>query len=369
MNSALTNRLRLGCLLAFTLIAGCSVTNQTPPTATASSTTEATATVLVSPTIVPATTSTPEVPFTPTPIPATSTYLPTTTDRAAFVSENYPDNSTLKPGEKFDKTFELKNIGNATWTTSYALVLDPATPNALGGPSQINLSQETPPGQTVSISVSLTAPTTPGTYTVYWSLKNEYGETVQVGGGNSVWVKIMVCDSGQPCNLVAAGGGGTANGITTTLTSFTHDAQSATIDFCMTVPNRYYSLGSPAPSLLIDQEPAPFLDGGSIQPWGCYFMKYQVSAAQLEQAQHIVLSIDTALRMAPPPGAPNDACQAAKPGLIAKYPGLDFQCNFSGAGYYTNLQLPDGMTREKAQQIIFDTIEQAIYGPWTLTIK
>ncbi len=368
MNSALINRLILPCLLAFILMTGCSVANQNPPTATANPTTEATATVLVSPTIIPAT-STQKATFTPTPI-TIPTYLPATTDQAAFVKENYPDNSVFKPGEKFDKTFELKNVGSATWTTSYALALNSAAQNeALGSPSQVNLPQETPPGQTVTISIPLAAPTAPGTYTIYWSLKNERGEVVPVDGGDNVWVKLMVCDPDQPCNPPAVGGGSTASGISVTLTSFTYDTRSATVDFCMTVPNRYYSLGSPAPSLLIDQKPAPFLGGGTIQPWGCYEMEYQISAAQIEQAQHIVLSIDTALRMAPPPGAPNDACQSAKPGLLAKYHGLDFQCNYSGAGYYTGLRLPEGLTKEQAQQIIFDEIEKAIYGPWVLTIR
>ena len=73
--------------------------------------------------------------------------------------------------------------------------------------------------------------------------------------------------------------------------------------------------------------------------------------------------------MSPPPGDPDADCQAARPNLMAEYPGLDFQCHFSGAGYYTNLQLPAGMTDTQAQKIIFDTIEGAIYGPWVLNIK
>ena len=350
----------------------CSTANQNSPTTITDPTIETTVTVLVSPTVIPAT-ATPESMFAPTPTSSIPASPPARTEQASFVSENYPDNSMLKPGEEFDKTFELKNVGSATWTTSYSLVLySSPQDDTLGSPSQIILPEETPPGQTVSILIPLVAPATPGTYAVYWSLKNERGETVPVDGGDSVWVKIMVCDPDQPCNPAATGGGtggATTSGITATLTEFTHDAQGATVKFCMTMPNRYYALRTPVPSLLVDQEPAPFLDGGTIQPWGCYFMKYQVSAAQIEQAQHILLSIDAALSMSPPPGAPNDACQAAKPGLIAKYPGLDFQCNYSGAGYYTDLRLPDGMTREEAQQIIFDTIEGAIYGPWVLTIK
>jgi hypothetical protein len=180
-------------------------------------------------------------------------------------------------------------------------------------------------------------------------------------------VKIIVCDPNQPCNPPTAGGGTTASGISVTLTNFTHDAQSATVDFCMTVPNRNYFLNH-GPSLLIDQKPAPFLDGGgTANPPGCYWFKYQIDAAELDQAQHITLSIDGSLRMSY--GDPDVNCQAARLDLVAQYPGLDFQCHFSGAGYYTNLQLPAGMTREQAHQIIMDAIEEAIYGPWVLTIK
>jgi hypothetical protein len=54
---------------------------------------------------------------------------------------------------------------------------------------------------------------------------------------------------------------------------------------------------------------------------------------------------------------------------MSQYPGLDFQCSFSMGGYYTNLQLPTGMTETQAQKIILDTIEGAIYGPWVLVIR
>ena len=286
------------------------------------------------------------------------------------MQETYPDNSILKPGEKFIKTFEIKNTGSKTWTSAYSLVLDPTSQSkGLGSPAQLPLPQETPPGNTVSFSISLAAPAAMGTRTVYWILENERGETVPVDGGSQVWAKIMVCDPAQPCNPPAAGSGTTASGISVTLTGFTSDAESATVSFCMTVPNRNFALGSPAPSLLIDQKPAPFLDGSTIPPWGCYAMRYQASASEIDQAQDIRLSIDTGLRMSPPPGEPDAACQAARLDLMAQYPGLDFQCHFSMAGYATDLQLPAGMTRERADQIIMDAIEGAIYGPWILHIK
>jgi hypothetical protein len=98
-------------------------------------------------------------------------------------------------------------------------------------------------------------------------------------------------------------------------------------------------------------------------------MQYQVSSTEIEQAQHISLFIDGNLRMSPPPGDPDVACQTARLNLVAQHPGLDFQCHFSMAGYYTKLHLPTGMTQEQANTLIVDTIEGAIYGPWTLTIK
>jgi hypothetical protein len=138
----------------------------------------------------------------------------------------------------------------------------------------------------------------------------------------------------------------------------------------MSVSFHTYTL-DPAPSLLIDQKPAPFLTGGSdfANGAGCMEMTYQVSAAEIEQAQHIVFSIGGSLRMSPPPGDPDAACQTARLNLVAQYPGLHFQCHFSMAGYYTNLQLPVGMTQEQANTLIMDTIEGAIYGPWMVTIK
>lgn len=356
--------------MALTLATGCSATNQASSTPSVSPTVAGTATILPSPTPY-LITSTPEVTPTPT-VPPTQPNLTGVGGQAAFVRENYPDNSVLKPGEKFVKTFEIKNSGSIPWTTTYSFVLDPAHQNeTLGSPSQINLPQETLPGSTVSLSIPLTAPTTPGTYTVYWAFETEGGGTILIDGGPQVWVKIIVCNPNQSCKTPVTGGGTsvTANGVTATLTGFTSDSSSATVSFCMTVPNRNYALGSPPASLLIDLKPAPFLDGGTIPQWGCYEMRYQIGATVIDQAQSITLSIDNSLRMSPPPGDPDADCQAALPNLMAEYPGLDFQCHFSGAGYYTNLQLPAGMTETQAQKIIFDTIEGAIYGPWVLVIR
>jgi hypothetical protein len=319
------------------------------------------------PTVLPTETST-AVPTATAPVNTPTPTAQAGVDAATFVRETYPDYSVLAPGEKFVKTWEVKNIGTNTWNTDYSLVVDSTPQNeALGSPAEISFPDNTPPGATAVLSVNLTAPTVPGTYSVYWRLQNDRGQTFGVDG-DRVWVTVMVCAAGETCSPPTRNGSASANGVSATLTNFAHEAGSATVDFCMTVPNRNYALDQ-APRLLVDQEPAPLLDGGTILPWGCYEFRYQVSAAEFEAAQGIRLSIDGSLRMSPPPGDPNAACESARSDLIVQYPGLDFQCNFSMTGYYTDLRLPSSMNREQANQVIVDAIEDAIYGPWTLKIK
>lgn len=101
---------------------------------------------------------------------------------------------------------------------------------------------------------------------------------------------------------------------------------------------------------------------------GCFEFEFPVTATQIQGAASIAVSI-AQVRIIGGPNDPDGTCQAVRPNLMAQYPGLDFQCQFSMAGYYTNLQVPAGMTTEQAKQVIFDAIEGAINGPWLLTVR
>lgn len=358
--------LRGGLFLALTVITGCSATHPTAPPSTASPTAPATAAVLPSPSPY-LTTSTQAMTSTPT-VPPTQPIRFAAASQASFVNENYPDNSVLKPGQEFVKTFEIKNTGSTPWTTSYLFVLDPPNQNeTMGSPGQVNLIQDTPPGGTVSISIPLTAPTAPGTCLVLWALMNESREIVPIDGGSHVWLKIRVCDPNQPCNAPAAGGGATAagGGVTVTLSNFGSDPESAIADFCMTLPNRNYGPGGGSVSLVVDQKTTLASSGGSLTP-GCFEFDFPISAAQIMKAQQVSISIDNVRILG---GASDADCEAARSKLKQQHPGLDFQCDLSSGLYYTHLQLPAGMTQDEANTLIVDTIEGAIYGPWTLTIK
>ena len=67
----------------------------------------------------------------------------------------------------------LKNTGTCSWTRVYALVF--RTRRIDGGPAVQSLAGNVNPGQTVDLSVALTAPATNGTHTGGRSLRNSAG--------------------------------------------------------------------------------------------------------------------------------------------------------------------------------------------------
>ena len=118
-------------------------------------------------------------------------------DRAQFITDvTVPDGTIFTSGAVFTKTWRLKNIGSCKWTTSYALVFD--TGDKLGGPTSVNLPNSVAPGQTVDISINLTAPSSAGHYIGYWKFKNASGVLFGIGstGNKSWWVEINVSGGG-----------------------------------------------------------------------------------------------------------------------------------------------------------------------------
>lgn len=180
-------------LIATYLLAGCISISTVSPQATAT---------IELPTVTqsPAAASLPTPASTATSTSITAVSVQTGTDRAIFIKETYPDYSSVAPGEKFTKTWDIKNTGSNTWNRNYKLVMD-ATPqnDSLGSQAEVNFTQDIPPGETVTLSIPLTAPITTGTYSVFWKLQNDHGETFGVDG-DRVWVTIMVCEAGKTCS-------------------------------------------------------------------------------------------------------------------------------------------------------------------------
>jgi hypothetical protein len=73
----------------------------------------------------------------------------------------------------------LENTGSCTWTPAYLVVFDNG--DLLGAPSSFNMPGYVNPGQTVDISVDMTAPTNQGTYQSYWKIEDPNGNFFSVG--------------------------------------------------------------------------------------------------------------------------------------------------------------------------------------------
>jgi hypothetical protein len=123
----------------------------------------------------------------------TQTVPPSSCDRVQFVADvNFPDGSVLQPGAQFTKTWRLKNVGSCAWSTSYQLVY--FSGEKMGAASSANFPKSVAVGETVDISISMTAPTAPGSYRGYWMFKNADGALFGIGSqaNKPWWVDIKV---------------------------------------------------------------------------------------------------------------------------------------------------------------------------------
>ncbi len=154
-------------------------------------------------------TVTPTIPVSPT-VNLTPPAASSGTDKAEFVMDvSVVDGTVFRQGEAFTKTWRLKNAGTSTWTPAYSVVY--VSGAQMGSSSPIPLEKDVPPGQTLDVSVNLTAPTAPGNYAGYYMLKNPSGHNfgVSASGEQPFYVYITVLGSGgtpAPTTSPVAGG-------------------------------------------------------------------------------------------------------------------------------------------------------------------
>ena len=149
---------------------------QTPaaPTIVASSTATPTPTPTVTATSTPVQTSTPP----PLSIPNTGSNF--SCDQATFIEDvTIPDGTQISAGNVFNKTWRIENTGSCSWTPAYQVVFDYGA--LLGAPTSFNMPGSVNPGQTVDISLNLTAPYEQGIYEGFWKIEDPNGNFFGVG--------------------------------------------------------------------------------------------------------------------------------------------------------------------------------------------
>jgi hypothetical protein len=133
-------------------------------------------------------TATPTVELQPTETPT-----PDCTDKVSFVQDvTVPDDTNIPAGDTFDKIWKLRNEGTCTWTTEYDVVFEGG--NIMAGPPSAPLPSTVPPGSTVDVEISLTAPGSDGTHRGDWKLRSPDGVAFGLGDGGDkpFFVQIVV---------------------------------------------------------------------------------------------------------------------------------------------------------------------------------
>ena len=177
--------LSVGVVIATALLTGCGAATPVAPTATP----------------IPPTATLPPLPPTPTPIPVppTNTPLPAATavkldciNRVGNARDvTVPDNTVIKPGTAFTKTWKIKNAGTCPWTEGYQLVF--VAGDRMEGKQAVAIPP-TKAGADVDVSISLIAPFAAGKYKGYWQLRDITGKQFGTGEASNIawWVAITV---------------------------------------------------------------------------------------------------------------------------------------------------------------------------------
>jgi hypothetical protein len=133
-------------------------------------------------------------PLEPTPGPGETPEAndPDCTNEMDFVDETIEDDTVVAPGADFTKTWTLENAGSCTWNTAYTLVFDDG--DRMGAQESYPLTENIAPGEEVTFSIDLTAPSVAGEYRGEWVIRDEDGDPFGLGANDNqpFWVQIVV---------------------------------------------------------------------------------------------------------------------------------------------------------------------------------
>lgn len=130
---------------------------------------------------------------------------------AAFVADvTIPDDTRLTVGQKFAKTWRVRNTGETPWGPGFSLINVGGSQMGSGGKAPLPTAK---PGETVDITVQMTAPAPPNVYYGDWRLAdaqgNQFGDVVflriisetavaQAGISNSAYVADITVPDDTP---------------------------------------------------------------------------------------------------------------------------------------------------------------------------
>ncbi|HET6738222.1 MAG TPA: NBR1-Ig-like domain-containing protein [Kribbella sp.] len=102
-------------------------------------------------------------------------------DRAELVGETMPDGTRVFRDQLFEKTWELRNSGERVWHNRWLTRQGaPGTPGWLRSPTRAPVP-DAAPGEIITVTLSLQAPSQVGASTAYFKLTDEAGRLYYPG--------------------------------------------------------------------------------------------------------------------------------------------------------------------------------------------
>lgn len=97
-------------------------------------------------------------------------------DASEFIADiSIPDGTLVRPGEKFIKTWRIKNSGTVPWDSRFLSRIGPPVAHGLPRSAGRVSIDYTPPGEFVDISVPMRAHYLAGSSQVLWKMTDEEG--------------------------------------------------------------------------------------------------------------------------------------------------------------------------------------------------
>jgi polar amino acid transport system substrate-binding protein len=121
----------------------------------------------------------------PTPTPAPCIHSMKWVADLTYDDQGMKSPPVLKPGQKFTKTWRVRNSGTCAWQPDF--YLDFVSGTRMNG-QPVKVGKTVAVGATADLSVNLVAPTAPGTYQGIWQMRDNQG----VAFGERIWVGITV---------------------------------------------------------------------------------------------------------------------------------------------------------------------------------
>jgi uncharacterized protein YkwD len=180
-------------------------------------------------------------------------------DSAVMIQDvTVPDNALMPRGEKFTKTWRFMNNGKCNWS-GYTIAFYAG--DRMESPDSAAVPQ-TDAGQTVDVSVELTAPSIDGAYTGFYVLKNASGEILPIGTEQTFWLKILIGNA-APAPVVTPATSGTPVARPTGPASCNYTSSSAYINEITSLINNARAQNG-LPALAINAQLTAAAQGHSI---------------------------------------------------------------------------------------------------------